>query len=147
VFALVVCGTTALVFGLVPALFTRIDLVGALAQNSRSVAGAAKQRRARQALVIAEVMMAFILVFGAGLFANSFLRLRNVPLGFEPQNRLVVGVPLSGDRYASPENIVGFASRLIAQALTVPGVSQAAIGSSLPLGSGLAMRVDPKLQS
>jgi predicted permease len=139
IFALVTCAITTLVFGLVPILFNRVDLNATLTRTSRGIAGSASQQRARKAFVVAEVVLAFILVFAAGLFFNSFVRLRNAPLGFEPDNRLAMGIVLSGQRYSAPESVVQFADRLIEEVKAVPGVGQVAIGSSLPLGSGPSM--------
>ena len=138
-FALVACAVTTLVFGLVPILFNRVDLNATLTRTSRGIAGSTSQQRARKAFVVAEVVLAFVLVFAAGLFFNSFLRLRNAPLGFEPDNRLAMGIVLSGQRYSSPESVVQFADRLIEETKAIPGVVQAAMGSSLPLGSGPSM--------
>jgi len=138
-FALVTCALTTLVFGLVPILFNRVDLNATLTRTSRGIAGSASQQRARKAFVVAEVVLAFILVFAAGLFFNSFLRLRSAPLGFEPDNRLAMGIVLAGQHYSSPESVVQFADRLLEEVRAVPGVVQAAVGSSLPLGSGPSM--------
>jgi putative ABC transport system permease protein len=134
--AVALCGITALVTGLIPAFFTKTDVSAALAHSTRMTAGSGLQRRVRRALVIAEVTMAFVLVFGAGLFLNSFLRLRSAPLGFEANDRLVVSISLSGDRYASADSIIAFTSRLLATARALPGVADASVGTSLPLGSG-----------
>ncbi len=138
-FALAACGLTTLVFGLLPLLLNRVNLNAALTRTNRGIAGSRVQHRARRALIVAEVVIAFVLVFGAGLFFNSFMRLRSMPIGFEPTDRLAMGLSLSGQRYASPESILGFADRLIEEVRAVPGVAAAAVGSSLPLGSGISM--------
>ena len=149
-FALAACAVTTGVFGLMPLLLNRINLNAALTRTNRGVSGSPAQHRVRRALVVAEVVIAFVLVFGAGLFLNSFVRLRNMPIGFEAADRLAMGVSLTGPRYASPESIVTFAERLIAEVRAVPGVTSAAVGSSLPLGSGPSMwffRIDQPIPS
>src|SRR5262245_9017472 len=85
---------TALVFGLAPLVARRHDLAPALGQGGRVVAGSPGQRRVRHALVVAEVMVALVLLFGAGLFLNSFVRLTQVPLGFEPRDRVTLRLSL-----------------------------------------------------
>jgi putative ABC transport system permease protein len=138
-FAFLACGLTTTVFGLVPLLFNRVQLSATLARTSRSVAGSPAQHRARRALVVAEIVIAFVLVFAAGLFLNSFVRLRNAPLGFDPADRLTLAIALPGQRYASPESRAIFADRAIEEIRAIPGVAAAAVGSTLPLGSGLSM--------
>jgi predicted permease len=135
-FALIVGGVTAIVFGLAPAFFTRLDLNTTLAPGNRTVGGSVRQRRARHALIVAEITTAFVLVFGAGLFFNSFQRLAHQPLGFDPRDRFTMGVTLTGARYAQPGSLVGFADRLRREVAAVPGVVSTAIATSAPLGSG-----------
>jgi len=140
-FALAISGLTALLFGLAPAVLTwRRDLSGVMAQGGRTVAASPAQRRSRHALVIVEIAMALVLLVGAGLFVNSFVRLTCVPLGFEPQDRLTMRISAIGPRYADRRQVVQFAQSLIDRARAVPGVTGAVAGSSVPLGSGPLLR-------
>ena len=138
-FALAACTLATLAFGALPLLLNRVNLNAVLTRTNRGIAGSPGQHRARRVLVVVEVVIAFVLVFGAGLFFNSYLRLRSMPIGFDPVDRLAMGLSLSGQRYASPDSILAFAHRLIEEVRAVPGVSSAAVGSSLPLGSGTSM--------
>jgi putative ABC transport system permease protein len=140
-FSLLMAGVTAILFGLPPALFAaRRQLSAMLAQGGRTATGSAAQRRTRHALVVMEVTTALVLLFGAGLFVNSFIRLTHLPLGFEPQGRLTMRVPVSGARYSDPGRIVGFVNQLIEHIAQVPGVRDAAVATSAPLGSGPSAR-------
>jgi predicted permease len=140
-FALIVSGLTTILFGLAPAMLTsRRDLSGVLAQGGRTIAASPGQRRARHALVVAEVTMTVVLVVGAGLFVNSFVRLTRVPLGFDPHNRLAMRVSALGPRYADRRQVVPLARSLVERARAVPGVTAAVAGSSVPLGSGPNVR-------
>ena len=138
-FALAACAVATLIFGFIPLLLNRVNLNAALTRSNRGIAGSPAQHRTRRVLVVAEVVIAFVLVFAAGLFLNSFMRLRNMPIGFEPSDRLAIGLALSGQRYASPESMVMFSERLLDEVRGVSGVANAAIGTSLPLGSGPSM--------
>jgi predicted permease len=141
VFATAAAALTAIVFGLAPAFIaTRRNLGSMLGQAGRTIAGSPAERRARHGLVIAEVTMALVLLFGAGLFLNSFVRLTRQPLGFEPQDRLTLQIPVAGARYADQHQIVTFSERLVEQIRAVPGVREAAVGTSVPLGSGPSAR-------
>jgi putative ABC transport system permease protein len=137
-FALAVCGITTAVFGLVPLLFNRTDVTQALTRTSRTTTGSPAERRVRRVFVVAEIVIAFVLVFGAGLFGVSFVKLRNAPLGFDPEDRLAVGLTLSGEHFAAPENIVLFAQRVVEEVRSRPGVIRAALASTLPLAGGIS---------
>jgi putative ABC transport system permease protein len=140
-FTLAITALTAILFGLVPLFSAGRDVQPLLGQHSRTTAGGIpQQQRARSALVVVEVMMALVLLFGAGLFLNSFIRLTQLPLGFEPQGRLTMQIPLAGGRYAEQGQIVSFADRLLEGARAVPGIQDAAVATSVPLGSGPSVR-------
>ena len=65
--AIAVTSVTALAFGLTPLVFAaRKDLASMLAQSGRTVAGSRSERRARHALVVAEVTMALVLLVAPG---------------------------------------------------------------------------------
>ena len=135
-FALVLCCLTTMAFGLAPAMFRRVDLSSTLAAGARAVAGSRRQRRARHALVAGEIMTAFVLVFGAGLFLTSFVRLMGVPLGFDPVNRFTMGIALTGSRYADSRATLDFSTQLLERARAIPGVAAVAVATSVPLDSG-----------
>ncbi|HEY7056608.1 MAG TPA: ABC transporter permease [Vicinamibacterales bacterium] len=143
-FALTATLVTGLLFGLAPALFAaRRDLQAALSQGGRTIGGSRLQRQGRHGLVVVEITIALILVFAAGLFLNSFVRLTRLPLGFDPRGRVTMQVAIGGERYTEQRAIAGFAARLVDKARAVPGVDDAAIGSEIPLrgGSGVNFRV------
>jgi predicted permease len=83
-FALGLTVSTALLFGLVPALkLSRppSQISSTLAAGNRS--GARLSRRASQWLIATEVAVALVLMTGSGLILRSFARLLAVDLGFE----------------------------------------------------------------
>ena len=75
-----------------------------------------------------------------GLFLKSFVALTRVPLGFDPVNALAIRSTLSGPRYAADDQIRRYASDLVDRAAATPGVRDAAIASTSPLGSGPLIR-------
>ena len=94
-FALLASVAAAVLFGVIPALRTaRVDLRSGLT-SSRGTVGSSGQRL-RSALVVAEVALAFVLVVGAGLATQSFVRLLRVDPGFKPKDVLVVRLSLGG---------------------------------------------------
>ncbi|HMD33393.1 MAG TPA: ABC transporter permease [Vicinamibacterales bacterium] len=88
--------------------------------------------RGRQALVVAQVALAVVLLSAAGLMVNSIVKLSGVKPGFDPAHLLTFNVVLTGSRYAPPESRAGFVSQLVARANTTPGVHGTAVSSTIP---------------
>ena len=79
---------TGLLFGLVPGLASgKPDLTESLKEGGRGSTSGRRHNRLRNALVIAEVALALVLLTGAGLLLKSFVRLQNVHPGFNPEKR------------------------------------------------------------
>jgi len=136
---------TALLFGLVPALqASRRDAALALKEGGRG--GSASRRKAwlRNALVVSQVALAFVLVCGAGLLVRSFARLTSVEAGFDTTNVVTMGFLLQMDRDTDGERLTSYVSQVIDAVRAVPGVREAAMTSALPLqgwGCGMPFRV------
>jgi putative ABC transport system permease protein len=133
-FSLIISIVTGLLSGFIPALVaTRTDPVQAHSSGSRGASSGVKQQRLRSALVIAEIAVALVLLFGAGLFAESFKRLSNAPLGFDPSGVLAVRMSLRGSRYQQPDQARVFYLELLDRVRAIPGVRDAALASSIPM--------------
>jgi predicted permease len=135
-FALAVSLATGLVFGLAPA-FRLTRRAGSASLVSRMPAGAPGQERLRSALVVAEIALALVLLTGAGLLAQSVLRLRAVAAGFEASNVLTVTVDLPLAAYSSIEELHAFHRALLDRLAQLPGVVRAGAVNWRPLGSML----------
>jgi len=86
---------TGVISGLVPAFQAPYsNIVAALRDGDRGVAGNARQKRVRSALVVVEVALSLMLLVGAGLLIRSFNELLNVERGFDAENRVVVEINL-----------------------------------------------------
>ena len=140
-FAVVLSLATVILFGLVPALFSsKVDPNSYLKEGARGIVGGSGPARARNALVAAQVAIALVLLFGAGLFVNSFLRLERVSLGFDPRNLLSMRIELKGTQYASPEKAMQFYGTLLERARALPGIQAAVAANGIPLTSGYDTR-------
>ena len=127
---------TALIFGTVPAVLgTRVDLNQTLKEGGRSAIASARHRT-RGLLVISEVALALMVLVGAGLMMQSFLRLRNVGAGFSENDVLTFSVVLSQAKYTEPPQRSAFFRQLIERMRALPGVEAAAATSTLPLSGG-----------
>jgi len=116
--------TTSFLFGLIPALYaTKVDLNNTLKQvGTRSVIGGGLVR-VRGALVVAEIALAVVLLSGAGVLIKSFVALQNVPLGFRPENVLVMRATVP--RRNAPEEIQRanqFFKDVLSESASLPGV-------------------------
>jgi putative ABC transport system permease protein len=135
VFALGISALTALLFGILPAL--RSASSGSpyetLKSTSYANAGGPGGLRLRNLLVALEVGLSTALLVTGGLFLASFVRLTNIPRGFDIERVLTVNVSLPGTKYAKDEDVSKFFERVLDQARTLPGVESAAISSYLPL--------------
>jgi putative ABC transport system permease protein len=143
IFTALVSLVTGVAFGLAPALLvSKANLAESLKEGRRGATASVQTNRARGLLVVAEVALALVLLVGAGLLINSFLRLQQVAPGFDPQQVLAFNVAPSADRTSTPQRIVGFYRELTEQLKALPGVVDASVVFQLPLaGSGATTSV------
>ena len=133
VFTAVVSILTGVIFGVVPALqAAQIDVVEGLREGGRGTVGHRRAHRTRNALVVVEVALAAVLLIGASLLIQTFLRLLHVDTGFRADGLLTMEVTLPRTVYAG-NRPADFFERLVARLAAVPGVEAAAATSSVPL--------------
>lgn len=138
VFTLAVSLITGLLAGIAPALqASKPNLNDLLKEGAKGSQGSAR-RRLREALVVAEIALALVLLVGAGLMVKSFLRLQQTELGFKPGNLLTMRVALPWRKFndeQGPERQRQFFRQLLERLSALPGVEAAAMTSNLPLSS------------
>ena len=134
-FALAATVLAGILFGLAPALrASRVDLNDALKDAGKSTDGRARHGL-RNALAAAELALAFVLVVGAGLLANSFLRLLNVDPGFNSHNVLTLQTYVYGQIYQkSGDAELNYYKQAFDHLRATGRVESAAMVSTLPLG-------------
>jgi putative ABC transport system permease protein len=132
-FTLGVSVLTGIVFGLAPAFQTSdVNLIGTLKEGGRS-GKTGVRRGVRNALVIAEMTFAVILLVGAGLLIRSFIQLQQVSPGFEPRGVLAMQLSLPANKYADANARALFDRRMLEQLRAIPGVKSAGTTTSLPM--------------
>jgi putative ABC transport system permease protein len=90
------------------------------------------RRRVRSALVIAQVMFAFVLLVCAGLTIQGFVRLADIYHGFEPASVLRVEISLPEKTYPETVKITNFYQQLLRGAASLPGVQHASLITNPP---------------
>ena len=142
-FTFLVSLATGVLFGAVPALeSSRGDVAGTLkSAGGRSDTAAAGRGRWRSALVVSEVALALVLLIGAGLLIESFLRIRGLKSGFDPRNVLTMQMSLSPAKYATTAQTDAFVRQVLRRIETLPAVEVAAAAVSLPLEVGPDMPI------
>ena len=128
---------TGLLFGLVPALRLASNrLHDSIKEGSRGAAGGAVTRF-RNALVLAEVAIAVVLLVGAGLLIRSFEKLNRVDPGFDPSGIVTYRATFPPSRYADAANLTALYDQILERTRSVPGVRAVALSNTLPMqGSG-----------
>ena len=131
---------TALTLGVgiliaLPALLqgTSARLSAALHGDSTRTTGSARVSRFRAALVIAQMSLAVVLLFGSGLLVRSIARLSQVEPGFDPNGVLSVGVGIPDARWPSPAKQYEFVTTLATRVAGLPGVRSVGAVNLLPL--------------
>jgi len=127
---------TALLFGLVPALRASSLAPGeAMKAGSARTGGTRENLRLRQALVIAQVALALILVSGAILFARTLGSLLTIDAGFREDSILVAQLDLSKLRLPVTRRVAA-KQEILDQLRSVPGAEGAAEVGIIPLSGG-----------
>jgi predicted permease len=133
-FTMVIAIVTGLLFGLAPASVTfHADLNYALKEGTSGSGTAPGRIHLRGMLVVAELAMALVVMVGAGLLINSFMKLMAVSPGFDSHNLFTAQLKLSSVTYKTQEQQGAFASHLLETITGLPGVKSAALGTSLPM--------------
>jgi putative ABC transport system permease protein len=129
-------GITALLFGSIPAfLLSRLGLCEVL-KDKTTRAGSMRSHRFRNVLVTGEMALSLVLLYGAALLIQSFLRYDSLDKGFNPQNVLNVVVNLYKDRYPRGLLVVEFGKSALVQFEHLPGRESDALATPISLKGG-----------
>ena len=124
-----------ILFGLFPALQTsRPNLNETLKDSGQRGSETGGRNRVGSLLIVSEIALSFMLLAGAGLLIKSFLHLREINPGFNPDNVLTMRLTLTPGKYAQGEPRAQIYKQLIDHVKATPGVQSAGAVLSLPLG-------------
>jgi putative ABC transport system permease protein len=140
-FSLLLSLATGLLFGLAPALTaTRTDLNELLKEGGKASGVGASLKHTLNVLVVAEIALACVLLVGAGLAANSFLRVQQVEPGFNAVRVLTMRLQVPENRYTTMSELNGFYARALERLAATPGIEAVALANNLPLSRANAIR-------
>jgi putative ABC transport system permease protein len=123
-------------FGLTPALrASRRDVAAGLSGARGSVEHLSRDA-VRRTLMVGEIALSFMLLVAAVLLAESYLRLVNVPKGFNPDDLITARVWLPSTRYATEASQNAFFDRLSERLEGDFGPRAATLASDLPIEGG-----------
>lgn len=125
---------TGIIFGVVPGLVSGDpNLTETLKEGGRGSSSGARRTRLRQALVVAEVALALVLLANAGLLIKSFLQLQRVNAGFNPRNALTVEISLPSLTYPDNAAQARFYTEVEKRIAAWPGIKNAGFTNILPM--------------
>ena len=145
-FTLLISIVTGVAFGLVPAWHIS-RFRGALQQEAHKAVSAGRQR-IKNVLVVGELALSLVLLVGAGLLAQSFVRMVRLETGFDRHNVITAGIHLSLNKYKTQPALDVFYDGLVEKLNATPGIESAAVTMPLEFsgenwGYGFLVEGDP----
>lgn len=133
-FTLAVSILTGILFGLVPAFKLRSPRMAALQEGGRSASEGRGRNRVRNALVVAEVALALVLLVSSGLMIRTFQALRSVDPGFvEPEEVLTFRVAIPEAQMADDTEVIRTYEEIARRLEVLPGVTSVGLSSSITM--------------
>ena len=140
-FTVAVSLLTGILFGIAPTFRSaRFDLTPALKEGERSFASSGhvggKWFCIGNALVVAQVALAIVVLVGAGLLVRTLANLRSIDVGFDSHNILIFGIDPTLVGYKGPQ-VDSFYRDLQGRLSETPGVKSASYSMMPLLSNGL----------
>jgi predicted permease len=136
-FTAAACLLTGLLFGLAPALrAARVDLAPVLKQSASNLGSGHQRMRLTRSLVVSQIALSLVLLFGAGLFVRTLVNLQTQNVGFTRDHLLLFGIApreagYQGARYAN------LCREIQARVAGLPGVKSATSSLHLLLSGSM----------
>jgi len=137
VFTAISAAIAAIVFGLTPALEATRAPVAATLRDEAGSSGGKKKVGARGVLVMSQMALSTVLLFGALLFVRSLQAATDMDLGFGTRLAAVVGIDTAPTEYA-PEEQAAFNQELLRRLSAQPAVARVALTNRMPLSLGVS---------
>ena len=137
-FVFAVSVTSGLLFGLIPVarylMPKSLSLGDALHTGGRTLNLSRQRRDSQNALVVAQVALALVLLVAAGLMIRSFHALRNVQPGFTAPERIqTVRISIPESEVVEPERTAQMQHDIMERIGAIPGVTSVSFSTALPM--------------
>jgi len=131
---LLTCGA----FGLLPAFGISKTNLNRSLSSGRMSSYIPRFHSLRSILVVLDIAIAFVLLIGAGLLINSYVRILNIDPKVDTTNVLTAVLEVQGeeDRYSTPEKRFELSRQLMGRILKLSGVQSVAIANGTPAWTG-----------
>jgi predicted permease len=127
----------AAIFGVAPALrASRVDIMDVLRSSGRT-AGLGSGKWIRNAVVVTEVALCFVLLVGSGLMIRTFTALQRTDPGFDAKGVLTFLLPLNTAR--TPEQAAAISRGLRDRFRAIPGVDAVSAATTVPLDGAIPL--------
>ena len=141
-FATALALSLAVLFAIVPTSFAaRVNLNQSLKESSATSTGDRRLHRFLAGLVVVQVVLAVVLLTGAGSAIRGFFQLARLFRGFNPDNLLVLETALPRQNYFAPAEVRTFFDGVLRQVRAIPGVESASLASNYPASNVDSQRV------
>jgi predicted permease len=134
-FTLAISVIAGLLFGLIPVLkFSRPQLSSALKEGGRLASVGRERHRARNALVVAEIALALVLLVASGLMIRTFQEMRRVQPGFtDPDTVLTLRISIPTQLMAEGEQVARTHEQIARKIEQLPGIRSVGLSSSITM--------------
>jgi len=134
--AIGIAAIAMLFFGLAPAIMTsRVELQAVLRSGTRHSPGRSS-RMATEALVVAQIALAVVILSAAGLIARSLLKLERVDLSLQTSHLLIGQLSIRYDQFDTKDKQLALLERLLPDVRAVPGVRSVSPVVAVPFAGG-----------
>jgi putative ABC transport system permease protein len=131
-FTLLLVITVSVLFGVATALHAKQAEPYSTLKESGRGSNLGRKGRLRSALVVAQVVFAFVVLVCAGLVTQAFLRLVTVYQGFQADGVLRMEIRLPQNTYSDNKRVAEFYDRLLKGSAALPGAGAAAVVANSP---------------
>jgi putative ABC transport system permease protein len=135
---------TGIVFGISPALQSaRPDVAQVMQSNTRKMTTGLHGRRTHSVLIAGQIALTLLLLAGAGVAMQGFVRMMHVNLGYDPHNAMSVGIPVHDNTYTTWEARRTYFNQLLQKVAAMPEVVSAGLSTNAtPPSSGWEQRFE-----
>ena len=131
---------TGLIAAWLPAGYVRrASLTAATRENARTLAGGARQTRARSVLVMVQIALALPLLTAGLLLARTFNTITAIDPGFNAEHVLTAHLAIPRSKYRGDPEVAAVLTRFMERTAAVPGITTVGAISHLPLAGGSSM--------